>query len=72
LDLDRTDGERERADTERGRADAERERADRLSARIEELLIERNAAEDLALQVDELRAMVGRMKRPWWRRLTVR
>jgi hypothetical protein len=69
---ERADSERLRADKEQARADAERTRADDVYVRLEEALAERRkrAEMDDAIQreVTELRSMLERMRRPWWRR----
>jgi hypothetical protein len=69
---ERADSERVRAENERVRADAEKQRADGVYARLEEVLAERRqrAEADDAIQreVAELRTMLERMRRPWWRR----
>jgi hypothetical protein len=73
---ERADSERVRADKEQGRADAERARADEISARLEEVLSDRRKRAQMndAIQqeVTELRSMVEKMTRPWWRRIASR
>jgi hypothetical protein len=67
---DRADAERSRADRERERADVERARADELQRHIQEAdENEASARADMERRIADLTAAVGRMRRPWWKRL---
>ncbi|ACA21213.1 hypothetical protein M446_6980 (plasmid) [Methylobacterium sp. 4-46] len=66
----RADQEGVRADAERARADAERARANELVDRITQLQNDERASRaTIERELSELRGVVDRLKRPWWRRL---
>lgn len=66
---ERAEEERRRADQERERLEVERRRTDDLVAEVRTLLAERGRSTELTREVEELRAQLDRMARPWWRRL---
>ena len=66
----RAEREGVRAETERLRSDAERARADELAKRLDEVRGEGETKRaEMERDLVELRSVVERMQRPWWKRL---
>ena len=70
VERERANAEQARADRERDRADAERGRADSLSSQVDDVRRE-GEAKRITFEHDlvELKSVVDRLNRPWWKRL---